>query len=114
MKRLLKSFEWASHGIHTVWKEETNFRIEFYIGVAVVALAWYVGFSTIEWAAIFLCIGVVLASEMVNTAVEDLCDRIEPSHDPIIGKIKDVMGGFVLVVSLTSATVGILIFSGHI
>ncbi len=114
MKQLTKSFERAIKGILTTWREEANFRIELLAGIGILLLAKYLEFSMIEWIIVIVCIGAVLAAEMANTAIEDLCDRVEPSYDPIIGKIKDVMGGFVLVVALASASVGIIIFSSHV
>ncbi len=102
------------HGIRSTWREETNFRIELLSGFGIIMLATYLHFSKLEWIIILACIGAVLASEMVNTAIEDLCDRVESSFDPVIGKIKDVMGGFVLLVSITSAIIGLIIFSNYL
>lgn len=114
MAKLLKSFGWAMNGIQTVWSEEKNFRIESFIALAVIVLGFCFDFSTFEWVMIVSCIGAVLGAEMVNTAVEDLCNKVEPNTDPIIGKIKDMMGGFVLLVSMTAVIIGIIIFANYI
>lgn len=111
--KLFKSFGWAMSGVRTAWVEEVNFRIEAFAGLAVLITAYYLGFTMLEWMIIIACIGAVLSAEMVNTAIEDLCNKVEPSTDPIIGKIKDTMGGFVLVVSLTSAIIGVMLFSNY-
>lgn len=113
MNKLIKSFDWATNGICTTWCEEANFRIEIAAALIVTGLGIYLGFSQLEWVIIIGCIGLVLSAEMVNTAVEDLCDRIESSHDPIIGKVKDIMSGFVLVTSLTSFIIGLIVFSNY-
>lgn len=113
MQKLIKSFQWAMNGIHTVWREEVNFRIESVIALAVLVSAFYLDFSMPEWIIIIGCIGAVLAAEIINTAVEDLCNKVEPNTDTVIGKIKDTMGGFVLVVCLTSAIIGVMIFSNY-
>lgn len=114
MKKLIKSLQWAVSGIATTWKEEVNFRIELLFGFGVLMLAKYLNFTVIEWIIIVGCIGAVLGAEMLNTAVEDLCDRVESAHDPKIGKVKDVMGGFVLIVAITAATIGLMVFLNHI
>lgn len=114
MAKLIKSFRWATNGICTVWCEEINFRIEAIVALAVLISALCLNFSMLEWIIIIGCIGAVLASEMLNTAVEDLCDKVEPHTDSVIGKIKDIMGGFVLVVSLTASFIGILVFSNYL
>lgn len=110
MDKLIKSFGWAINGLRTVWREEVNFRIESSIAFLVLIAAYYLNFSLLEWIFIIGCIGAVLAAEMLNTAVEDLCNKVEPNTDPIIGKIKDVMGGFVLVVSVVALMIGLIIF----
>ena len=64
----------------------------------------------LEWMIVVGCIGAVLSAEMLNTAIEDLCNKVEPNTDPVIGKIKDMMGGFVLIVCTSSAVIGLLVF----
>ncbi|MEI6479125.1 MAG: diacylglycerol kinase [bacterium] len=49
----------------------------------------------------------------MNTAIEDLCNKVEPEHDPAIGKIKDTMAAFVFVSSIGVSILGILIFAHH-
>ncbi len=114
MKKLIRSFGFAVHGIRAVWREEANFRIEVAVAVTVVALGVWLRFSALEWIIIAGCISAILSAEMVNTAIEDLCNKVEPSIDPAIGKIKDIMAGFVLVVSLGTAIVGGIIVSTYL
>lgn len=114
MKKMIQSFKWAMHGLRTVWKEEKNFRIQVLIGFFVVVFGGYVGFSLLEWMIVAACITSVLSAEMVNTAVEDLCNKIEPNTDSEIGKIKDIMAGFVFLVCLASAGVGAVIIGAHL
>jgi diacylglycerol kinase (ATP) len=67
------------------------------LGVAAVVVLAAVGialrFSSVEIALLILVGTVLLAVETLNTAVEMLCDRVEPNRDPAIGKIKDVAAG---------------------
>ena len=113
MSKFIKSCGWAMHGLRTVWQEEVNFRIEVGISLAVIALGIYLKFLTLEWIIVIACIGAVLGAEIVNTAVEDLCNKVEPNHDPLIGKVKDMMGGFVLLVAFVAGAIGVLLFSGY-
>lgn len=114
IKRILKSFSWAMNGLHTTWKEETNFRIELLVGGVFLFIAWWVGFSVLEYAITILSVGFVLASEVVNTALEDLCDKVESSYDPIIAKVKDTMAGFVLIVAITTGLAFATILLSHL
>ncbi len=101
------------NGIRMAWREEVNFRIEILAAVGVVVAGAYLNFSKLEWAFIVVCLAAVLAAEMINTAIEDLCNKVEPNTDPVIGKIKDMMGGFVLIVVLGSVIIGAMVFSNH-
>lgn len=114
MNKLIRSFGWAMNGLRTVWREEVNFRIEVFFAVTAVVLGIYLNILILEWMIIVACIGAVLAAEMLNTAIEDLCNKVEPNTDPVIGKIKDIMGGFVLVVSFASVTIGLIIFYDYL
>ena len=39
----------------------------------------------------------LLAAELLNTAIEDLCDFVEPRFDPRIGRIKDIAAAAVMI-----------------
>lgn len=111
--KLIKSFGWAMNGLRAVWREEINFRIEVGIAIMVIALGVWQQFLILEWMIVIACIGAVLGAEMVNTAVEDLCNKVEPKDDPAIGKIKDIMGGFVLIVAVGVSIVGGMLISTY-
>jgi len=101
------------NGIRMAWREEVNFRIESLIALGVIMSGIYLHFSMPEWIIIIGCITAVLAAEMVNTAVEDLCNKVEPNTDPVIGKIKDIMGGFVFIVVIGATSIGIIVFYNY-
>jgi diacylglycerol kinase len=83
-KSLLRPFNYAFRGLSVVWREERNFRIQtFCAAVATIFMAWF-EFSAIECIVTIFAIVLVLTAEIINTAIEDLCNRIEPNHDPLI------------------------------
>ena len=114
MKKLVQSFGFAVNGIVAVWREERNFRIETAVAVVVSAFGIYLEFSKLEWAFILVCMAAVLSAEILNTAVEELCNKIEPNTDPVVGKIKDMTAGLVLIVSLVSVVIGAMVFTNHL
>jgi len=113
MIKVIKSFGWAINGIKTVWREEINFRLECFIALAVIILAFILNFSFSELLAVMISVVLVLTAEIINTAVEDLCNKIEPNQDPLIGKIKDTMAAFVLFISFGTVVIGLLVFCHH-
>lgn len=114
LKRLVQGFTYALAGLKLVWKEEINFKIEIVCAVLVSTLGVSLHLSTLEWAFLFLVISSVLAAEAFNTALEELCDKFQPTHDPHIAKIKDLSAAAVLLTSLGAISIGLLIFIPHL
>jgi diacylglycerol kinase len=112
MKKFLLGFVHAGRGIGSAMREELNLKVMLAVAVAAVALGSYQGLSRLEWVAIVLCIGLVLALELMNSAAERLVDLICPGQDPRAGLIKDMLAGGVLLASVAAAVVGALVFLG--
>ncbi|MSR71424.1 MAG: diacylglycerol kinase family protein [Candidatus Taylorbacteria bacterium] len=109
MKGIYKSFKDASRGFIAVLREERNFKIEVFCAIVVIVFMIVFPLSYVEISLLVLMITIVLSAEIVNTTLEDLCDKVEPKFDPVVGKIKDMMAAFVLVSSLGALIVGIII-----
>src|SRR3989344_7932505 len=97
MIKIFNSFTFAFNGLKTVWREEHNFRVEVLVVALVGFCIFYFKFSFVESALVILAMTLVLCAEIINTVVEDVCDKIQLNQDPTIGKIKDMAGAFVLV-----------------
>ena len=63
-----------------------------------------------EWCILVLVIGMVIALEMVNTALERCVDLVTKDYKELAKNAKDVAAGAVLVMSMFSVVIGILIF----
>lgn len=113
MQKTLKAFRDAMKGLKTVLKEERNFKIEIFVSVLVVLSSFFLGFETYEVLPLVIVIFMVLTAEIVNTAVEDLCDKIEPNYSSVIGKVKDVMAAYVLLSVIGAIVVGLLVVGAH-
>lgn len=80
------------------------------IAAVVVAAGRYYELVRYEWAIVWVCIGMVLGMEMLNTAIEELLDHLHPERHPNIGKAKDIAAGAVLITSMAAGIAGIYIF----
>jgi undecaprenol kinase/diacylglycerol kinase (ATP) len=107
-------FRYAFTGIKIAWTKGINFRIQILCGLFVLTLGWLFQLSSLEFVIVILVICSVLATETFNTALEELCDKFEPSHDPHIAKIKDLSAAAVLLISIGAGIIGIIIFIPHI
>ena len=113
LKKTFDSFVCAVKGIVIVFKEERNFSIILFFAVVALSIGYYFDFTHIEFSICAVIITMVLVAEMVNTAIEDICNKIEPNQDPVIGKIKDISSGFVLLASVGAGVAGLLVFLNH-
>lgn len=105
-----RSFVYAWRGIRYLFRGEHNARIHLCVAAAVVIAGLIFGLSSTEWGVISLAIGLILALEAVNSAVEALADHVSPDFAPLIGRAKDVAAGGVLLGVFGAVGAGIAIF----
>lgn len=114
MKRFARSFQHALRGIRHAFSHERNFRIETFLGVATLLASFLFPLSATERAAVFLTIGIVLALEILNSAVEWLMDVLQPEYHDSVKAVKDLAAAAVLVTSVFAVLVGAIIFFPHL
>lgn len=98
----------ALEGLKEVWLRERSFRTQVWIAVlaAVVTVPLRPGWA---WAALIaLSIGLVLACELINSALEYLMDHVHPDIADAIKRAKDAAAAAVLIASLSALVVGIM------
>lgn len=113
MNSFLKSFIYAFNGLKLSLVER-NKKVLVFCGFFTIALGFFFNITVIEWCLVLICIGIVLALETINTAIEFLVNLVEPDYNHIAGKIKDLAAGAVLIFSIFSAMVAFLIFGKYI
>ena len=102
-KRFGRSARFAVRGIRRTWATQPNFRIE--VGVAVLALTLSLWLRT-GTVAVLLATALVLAAELINTAIEALVDLVSPSRHRLAAAAKDAAAGAVLLCALISVLIG--------
>lgn len=108
--RFLNSAMHAVRGLLYCFQSEKNFRVQFALAVVAFLAGIFFGLTPQEWLAILLCTAIVLGMEIINTAIERLCDVITISIHPAIKQVKDIAAGGVLLVSAISLAAGCVIF----
>ena len=100
----------ALNGIINFFRSERNAKIQALVTVVVLLTSAFLRLSSTEWILILLCIGAVLTAEMMNSALEHVCNLVQTEYHPLIKKIKDVSAGAVLTASVISVIIGMIIF----
>lgn len=84
--------------------------VQLTISMLMCILGFYLKISAVEWMFQILAIGLVLTAESLNTAIEAICDYIQPNFDKKIGFIKDIAAGAVTFAALTAVVIGAIIY----
>lgn len=109
--RFFRGFVFAARGVRWGLGTQRNLRVHAFAAAAVVALGAWHGVEAWEWCALLLAVGLVLGAELLNSAVEVLCDRVTSERDESIRIAKDAAAGAVLLCALAAGAVGAVVFA---
>lgn len=108
---LYRSFGYAFEGIFTCIRNERNMKIHVAVTLLVIIAGFILGLSVTEWCICLGLFGLVMALELVNTAVEAVVDLVVTAERHPLAKIaKDTAAGAVLIAAIMAAVIGLLIF----
>lgn len=109
-KKFIRSLKYAQEGISHILRTQRNIRLHFSFGLAVSLAAFWLKVSTAETAILVLTISFVIVIEMVNTAIEESVNLVQPGEHPLAGMIKNIAAAAVLAAAGGAVIVGCLIF----
>lgn len=97
---------YAWDGLKASWRLEKSLRTHVVAAAAVLVLLGLTRSPLLWWAVMALTIGLVMATELLNTAIEALADHLHPQQHEAIKITKDVAAAAVLVSSVSALMVG--------
>lgn len=109
-RSIVHSFIHAFHGFKTAYREEKNLKTHTLAGCAAFVLAVLLSFSALELAIVVVVISLVIASELLNSALERFSDIVKPRVSGYVENVKDIMAACVLVLSVNAVFVGALLY----
>ena len=89
-RRLLAATRWSWQGMRSAWLHESSFRLEVVLFVSTAPLAWLLGSSPLERALLLGSGLLVLAMELMNSAIEAVIERYGAEQHPLAGRAKDM------------------------
>src|SRR5262249_4170900 len=89
-KQIYKAFLWSMKGMRAAWQFEASFRLEVYLTVILFPLGLWLGHGAVEKAMMCGSILLVLAAELLNSAVEAVVDKASPEFHELAGRAKDM------------------------
>ena len=107
---LASRLRFAVNGIAAAWRNETSFRTQCGAALLVLLVLLWRQPAALWWALLMMNCGMVLAAELLNTALETTLDHLHPARHPAIEVAKDCAAGAVLLLSLT----GVVVFAAFV
>ena len=113
-------FDHALAGVFAALKSEKSIKVAFLYTIAVVALGFLLAISATEWALLILALGLIFATEYLNTAIEYAVDLStddilvkELNRDPILEnakRAKDIGAASALIATCVVGIITLIIF----
>lgn len=110
LNKRISSFRYAVNGLKEFVFTEHHALIHIIIMIAAISAGLLLNLNTQEWLILIIVISLVFISEMMNTAIEKICDYIQPEIHPDIKIIKDISAGAVLIAAIGAVIAGCIIF----
>lgn len=110
IKRTLRTFKFSMDGLVYAYKNEQSMLIHAIGTVFTVALGFIFQIKLTEWALVFIALGVILASELINTAIEAAVDLCTLEIHPLAKIAKDCGSAATFVLTLVSVVICLLVF----
>ena len=110
VKNRLRSLKYAYKGLYKLIQTENSIKLQIAAAVAITIIGFVMRITSTEWIIQILSIGLVLAVEGLNTAIEKIADFIHPEHHDKIGEIKDIAAGAVSFSALATLGIALVIY----
>jgi diacylglycerol kinase (ATP) len=105
-----QALAYAGRGLRHAARTQKHFRAQLIVAAAALMFSAWAGLPPVEIALLAVTATLVLAAELLNTAVEILTDLLHPGRGPAAAAIKDVAAGAVLLAAGAALAVGVLLF----
>ncbi len=99
-RQILRALKWSMKGLDAAWRHEASFRLEGYLFVVLFPLGLWLGDGAIEKAMLCGSLLLVLAAELLNSAVEAIVDKASPEFHELAGRAKDMGSAAVFLLML--------------
>ncbi len=107
---VFRAAKWSMQGLIAAWRVESSFRLEVYMLAVFGPLGLWLGQGPIEKILLVGSLLLVLAAELLNSAIEAVIERYGPEHHALAGMAKDMGSAAVAVLMINVLLTWSLIF----
>lgn len=98
--KIWRALRWSLNGLRTAFRMESSFRLECYLAVPLAPVAVLLGQTPVERVLLVGSLLLVLSAELLNSAIEQVVDKISPEFAVFAGRAKDMGSAAVFVTML--------------
>lgn len=109
-KSIFQTIKNSLNGIVAYAKDGKSFIIYIASLILEVIMGFVYNINGLEWILIICILGVILAIELINTAIESACDAITKEYNPLIKVAKDCGSAATFVMFFVAIILNIIIF----
>ena len=108
---IFKAVIYSWDGVKAAWINEMAFRIETIVIALLLPIGIWIGETAVERALLIGSSMLILIIELLNSAVENVVDRIGPEHHILSKQAKDLGSAAAAVGMLTAAIIwGLIVY----
>lgn len=111
---IISSFKYALCGIKQAFKTERNLKVHVLAVIVVVMGGLLLHIDKSDWIDIVIFFALVIGSELINTAIEEMVNLLSPEIRVHAKNAKDIAAGAVLVFSIFAVIGACFIFGPKI
>lgn len=114
IKRFIRKFQSAFVGLWAGIRYDRSILVQFILAIISIIIFFFLKISFIEWMFVINAIFVVIITEFLNSAIEDVCDLLVAKYDLHVKEIKDIAAAAVLLSAFYAVVVAGIIFWRHL
>ncbi len=111
--RFIKSIKYSLDGLFYAYRYEQSLWIHGFAVLLAVILGIAFQIKLSEWAIIFIALGIILALELINTAIEAAVDLTTAKIHPLAKIAKDCGSAASFVMSIVSIVISLFVFGPY-
>ena len=96
----MRAAKWSMLGLRAAWLHESSFRLEVCLFAVLGPVGWYLGATAVERVLLIGSLLMVMATELLNSAVEAVIERYGPEFHVLAGRAKDMGSAAVFVLMM--------------
>jgi len=112
--RFIRSWSYSFDGLKYAYKYEQSMLIHVFVTIAVIIVNILLKVSGMHWLITIMAIGMVLAAELINTAIEAVVDMVTLEIHPLAKIAKDCGSAATFVLSVMAAAIGCVVYIPYI